>query len=842
MIPKTAYHSLILFLLSFCTVNAQKPQKLSSGEIYEQVQKLNFLGSVLYVAAHPDDENTKLISYFSNEVKARTAYLSLTRGDGGQNLIGSELRELLGVLRTQELLAARRIDGGEQLFSRANDFGFSKEPNETFSIWDKNQVLSDVVLAIRKFQPDIIINRFDHRSPGTTHGHHTASAMLSMEAFDLAGNKNSFPDQLSSLKTWQPKRIFFNTSWWFYGSEEKFAQADKSKMATINAGVYFGIKGKSNGEIAALSRSQHKCQGFGTIGTRGDEMEYLEFLKGDLAKDKNNLFEGINTTWSRVKGGEAIGKILNDIETHFNFKDPSVHIPKLIEAYQLVSKLEDEHWRTIKKQELENIILASAGLFFEGVSSEQSTNPDSDFTLKLEAVNQGAQDVELVAVTFLNNPENGIIQRKKLDKNKPFKTEKKLHTLASTPYTSPYWLNEKGTLGMYTVKDRAMIGRPDSEKLKLKWSLKIAGQPLDIYREIIYKISDPEKGEIYQPFEVLPEATATVIDEVTIFSDSKTKPISVRVKSGKANLKGNISLQVPQGWTVSPEKIDFDIAMKNDEKIVVFNVTPPSYENKGIIAPVITVDGQKYTQKLTTIQYDHIPKQSVLMPSEASVVRLNIKKSGQVIGYIEGAGDEIPQSLKQIGYDVRIIKPAEITETALSGFDAIVMGIRAYNVITDLQFKQRYLLDYVKNGGTMVVQYNTSGRRGFNGFNVPDFSPYELNISSDRVTDENAKVSFLNATHSVLNHPNKITEADFQGWVQERGLYFPDKWAPEFTPILGMKDLGETEKQGSLLVANYGKGYYIYTGLSFFRELPAGVPGAFKLFTNLISIGKKDKS
>lgn len=842
MIPKTAYHSLILFLLSFCTLNAQKPQKLSSGEIYEQVQKLNFLGSVLYVAAHPDDENTKLISYFSNEVKARTAYLSLTRGDGGQNLIGSELRELLGVLRTQELLAARRIDGGEQLFSRANDFGFSKEPNETFSIWDKNQVLSDVVLAIRKFQPDIIINRFDHRSPGTTHGHHTASAMLSMEAFDLSGNKNSFPEQLSSLKIWQPKRIFFNTSWWFYGSEEKFEQADKSKMATINAGVYFGIKGKSNGEIAALSRSQHKCQGFGTVGTRGDEMEYLEFLKGDFAKDKNNLFEGINTTWSRVKGGETIGKILNDIEAHFNFKDPSVHIPKLIEAYQLVSKLEDEHWRTIKKQELENIILASAGLFFEGVSSEQSTNPDSDFTLKLEAVNQGGQDIELIDVTFLNNPENGKIQGKKLDKNKPFKTEKRLHTLASTPYTSPYWLNEKGTLGMYTVKDMAMIGRPDSEKLKLKWSLKIAGQPLDIYREIVYKISDPEKGEIYQPFEVLPEATATVIDEVTIFSDSKTKPISVRVKSGKANLKGAVSLQVPQGWVVSPDKIDFDIAMKNDEKIVVFSVTPPSYENKGIIAPVITTDGQKYSQKLTTIQYDHIPKQSVLMPSEASVVRLNIKRSGQVIGYIEGAGDEIPQSLKQIGYDVRIIKPNEITETTLNGFDAIVMGIRAYNVISDLQFKQRYLLDYVKNGGTMVVQYNTSGRRGLSGFNVPDFSPYELNLSSDRVTDENAKVSFLNATHSILNHPNKITEADFQGWVQERGLYFPDKWASEFTPILGMKDLGETEKQGSLLVANYGKGYYIYTGLSFFRELPAGVPGAFKLFTNLISIGKKDKS
>lgn len=839
MIHKTAYRVLFLFLFSFGILNAQQPQKLNSGDIYEQVQKLNFLGSVLYVAAHPDDENTKLISYFSNEIKARTAYLSLTRGDGGQNLIGAELRELLGVLRTQELLAARRIDGGEQLFSRANDFGFSKEPNETFSIWDKNQVLSDVVLAIRKFRPDIIINRFDHRSPGTTHGHHTASAMLSMEAFDLAANKKSYPEQLASWETWQPKRIFFNTSWWFYGSEEKFEQADKSKMIAINAGVYFGIKGKSNGEIAALSRSQHKCQGFGTLGTRGDEMEYIEFLKGDFPKDKNNLFDGINTTWSRVKGGEAIGKILNEIEANFNFSDPSVHLPKLIEAYNLVSKLEDKHWRTIKKQELETIILASAGLFLEGVASEQNTNPNSEFTVRLEAVNRSNQNIELVDVSFLNNPESGKILGKKLDKNNPFKTEQKLRTTQGTSYTSPYWLNEKGTLGMYTVKDLSMIGRPDSEKLKLKWSLKIVGQPFDIYREIIYKYSDPEKGEVYQPFEVLPEATALVLDDVTIFPDAHAKPISVKIKAGKANLKGGISLKVPQGWKVAPENIDFEIAMKNDEKIVVFNVTPPASENKGTISPVITSEGKKYVQKLTTIQYDHIPKQSVLMPSEASVVRLDIKREGQNIGYIEGAGDEIPQSLKQIGYDVRILKPSEITETSLAGFDAIVMGIRAYNVISDLQFKQRYLLEYVKNGGNLIVQYNTSGRRGFN---VPDFSPYELNLSSDRVTDENAKVSFLNATHSVLNHPNKITENDFQGWVQERGLYFPDKWAPEFTPILGMKDLGESEKQGSLLIANYGKGYYIYTGLSFFRELPAGVPGAFKLFTNLISVGKKEKS
>ena len=838
MIHKTTFPSLLFFLFSFQFLNAQQPQKPTSGDIYEQVQKLNFLGSVLYVAAHPDDENTKLISYFSNEVKARTAYLSLTRGDGGQNLIGAELREKLGVLRTQELLAARRIDGGEQIFSRANDFGFSKEPKETFSIWDKDQVLSDVVLAIRKFKPDVIINRFDHRSPGTTHGHHTASAMLSLEAFDLANNKKSYADQLSDYDIWQPKRIFFNTSWWFYGSEDKFEKADKSKMLSINAGVYFGVKGKSNGEIAALSRSQHKCQGFGTSGTRGDELEYLEFLKGDFPKDKTNLFDGINTTWSRVKGGEAIGKILNEIEANFNFKDPSVHLPKLVEAYNLISKLEDKHWATIKKQELESIILASAGLFLEGISSEQSTNPNGEFTLKVEALNRSNQNIELIAIDFLNNPSNGSISGKKLEKNNPFKIEKVLKVAENTPFTSPYWLNEKGTLGMYAVKDKSLIGKPDSDKLKLKWNLKICGQPFEIYKEIVYKYADPERGEIYQPFEILPEATAEIIDDVTIFADATPKNILVKIKAGKATLKGKISLNVPKDWTVSPSEIDFEIAMKNDEKIVSFTVIPPSFENKGIISPIITSEGKKYTSELTTIQYDHIPKQSVLMPSEASVVRLNIKKAGQVIGYIEGAGDEVPKSLKQIGYDVRIIKPTEITENSLKDFDAIVMGIRAYNVIADLQFKQRYLLEYVKDGGNLIVQYNTVGRRGFN---FPNVSPYELQFSDDRVTDENAKVSFLNATHSVLNHPNKITDADFQGWVQERGLYFPDKWAKEFTPILGMKDLGESEKQGSLLVAKYGKGYYIYTGLSFFRELPAGVPGAFKLFTNLISIGKQEK-
>ena len=298
---------------------SQKPIKQNTSEIYESVKKLNFLGSVLYVAAHPDDENTRLISYFSNHVKARTGYLSMTRGDGGQNLIGPEIRELLGVIRTQELLAARRVDGGEQFFTRANDFGYSKHPDETLVVWNKDEVLKDVVSRIRKFKPDIIINRFDHRTPGSNHGHHTSSAMLSLEAFDLANDKN-YKTHKGSTDLWQPKRIFFNTSWWFYGSQKKFAEADKSKMLNFDIGLFSPSSGLSNNEVASIASSQHLSQGFGRRTTRGSEKEYVEFLKGDFPKDKTNIFEGIDTSWNRVKGGKAIGEILRSVEQNFILK------------------------------------------------------------------------------------------------------------------------------------------------------------------------------------------------------------------------------------------------------------------------------------------------------------------------------------------------------------------------------------------------------------------------------------------------------------------------------------------------------------------------------------------
>lgn len=815
---------------------AQAPEKKSSSEIYSSIQKLNFLGTALYVAAHPDDENTRLISYLSNEVKARTGYLSLTRGDGGQNLIGTELRELLGVIRTQELLAARRVDGGEQFFTRAIDFGFSKHPDETLRIWNEAEIMDDIVGIIRTFKPDVIINRFDHASPGTTHGHHTSSAMLSLEAFDLANNPNVYPEQLASVSVWQPRRLFFNTSWWFYGSEENFEKADKSNMLNLNVGTYYPIRGISNNEIAAFASSQHLSQGFGRLSNRGNENDYIQLLKGDLPVDKTNIFDGINTTWSRVEGGEAVGKILYAVEKEFDFGNPSKHIPQLVAAYKLLQTVPDTYWRVQKTKELEEILIASSGLYLEATAAEAYSAPNSSLKIDIEAINRSNQNIILksVGVSYsksILSPNDVLVEN-----------QGKLYNLTVTipeqaSYTSPYWLTEQGNLGMYQVTDKTLIGKPETTRaLIADFVLNINGFDLSIQRPVVYRYAKPEKGELYQSFEILPKVAVKIEDKVLIFSNSEPKQIPVQIKALEHNFKGVASLNIPDGWRISPEKVALEIAQKGDASTVFFTLSPPEFESEGKIIPIVTSSGQSYTQELVEINYEHIPKQSVLLPAETKVVRLNILKAGEHIGYIVGVGDRVPESLEQIGYKVSTIVPASIQEGSLKPYDAIVVGIRAYNVVEELKYKQRYLLDYVKNGGNLIIQYNTAGRRGLDFENL---APYDLHVSSDRVTDENSPIEILDKNHALVNVPNKVSLKDFNGWVQERGLYFPDTWGKEFTPILSMQDPGETPKKGSLLVASYGKGNYIYTGLSFFRELPEGVPGAYKLFANMLSLGNK---
>lgn len=826
--------STILALLTFTILQAQKPTIPSSSEIFESIQKLNFLGSVLYIAAHPDDENTRLISYMANHEKARTAYLSITRGDGGQNLIGPEIGELLGVIRTQELLAARRIDGGEQLFTRANDFGYSKDPEETLAIWNKEAVLSDVVLAIRKFKPDIIINRFDHRTPGTTHGHHTGSAMLSFEAFDLAGDKSAFPNLLKQANPWQPKRLFFNTNSWFYRSQEDFDKADKSNMLSFDIGTYYPLKGMSNNEIASLASSQHLCQGFGRLSQRGSQKEYIEFLKGDAITNKEDIFDGIDTSWNRIKGGKAIGTVLYAVENNFNFKDPSVHIPQLIEAYKLLQNIQDEHWKTQKTEELKSIIEMCAGLYIEASAETPTSTLNQTIKINIEALNRSNQTIVLESIT--QNDGKTISKNLELKNNDSEKFDTSYFISNNEPYTSPYWLNKKGSLGMYEVENKAFIGLPETPRnIVVNFNLKINNTAVTISKNVVYRYSKPDKGELYRPFEVIPEASAKILENVIIFNNGKQRDVTIAVKAGRDNLEGFVEVCHPKDWNVYPEKQKVNIAHKGEEQTLTFTVIPPKNQSEGYISPIVHVNDKDYTKELIEINYEHIPFQTVLLPSESKIVRLDIKKNGENIAYIAGAGDVVPESLQQIGYNVLTIKPDDISAETLSKFDAVVVGIRAYNIVENLDFKQQLLFDFVANGGNMIVQYNTS--RGLKADNI---APYALKLSSDRVTDENAEVRFLNPNHPLLNHPNKITQKDFEGWTQERGLYFPNSWNDKFTPVLSMNDKNETPKDGSLLVAKYGKGYYIYTGLSFFREFPEGVSGAYRLFANMLSIGKED--
>ena len=818
------------------SLQAQAPKKYTSSDIYQSVQKLNFLGSALYVAAHPDDENTRLISYFSNEVKARTAYLSLTRGDGGQNLIGPELQELLGVLRTQELLAARRVDGGEQFFTRANDFGYSKHPDETLRIWDKEKVLSDVVRIIREFKPDVIVNRFDHRTSGTTHGHHTTSALLSVEAFDIAANPAIYSDQLANTSVWQPKRLFFNTSWWFYGSRENFEKADKSNMLKLDTGVFYPMIGLSNNEIAALASSQHRCQGFGRLNTRGSQEEYIELIKGDLPSDPDNLFDGIDTSWSRVKGGKTIGDILYAVEKNFNFSDPTIHLNDLLEAHKLLKELEDDHWRTLKLTQLENIISAITGLYLEASSDNASAYPGNKASISIEAVNRSNAEIVLHSVSIGN-----AVQRdfdKPLRNNIKMNEKLELQIPENSSYSSHYWLSQPWSVGMYSVDNPELIGRPESPvAYTAEFHLSIGNYDIKLKRPVIHRYSRPDKGELYQPFIILPKATASFTEKVMVFASGDPKDVALTITAHKDSLAGEVQLKYPQGWQVENEIQKIDIVKKGDQQAVVFRVTPPAKEDDSYIYPVLRVNGREISKELVTIAYDHIPTQSVLLESKAKVVRLNIDKYGEHIGYIVGAGDKVPESLEQIGYQVHLIDPTEIEAGSLDKYDAVVTGIRAYNVLENLKFKQRFLFDYVENGGNLILQYNTAGRWAPQ---YKEIAPYPLTLSRDRVTNENSEVNIIAPNHPLVTFPNPITEEDFDGWVTERGLYFPQEWDPAFTPVFSMNDEGESPTEGSLLVAPYGKGYYIYTGLSFFRELPAGVPGAYKIFANMLSIGKAD--
>jgi LmbE family N-acetylglucosaminyl deacetylase len=822
---------LVLFLLAPAIGFSQINQQPSSSHLKLKLRKLNFLGSVLYMAAHPDDENTRIITYLGNGRLATAGYLSLTRGDGGQNLIGPEIRDLLGVIRTQELLAARRIDGGQQFFTRANDFGFSKSADEAFRIWGKDEILSDVLKVFRTYQPDVIITRFppDERAG---HGHHTASAVLANEAFELAGKADVLPEQAKELGVWQPMRVYTNTGRWW----NKYINESTPGVITLDVGGFSPLLGKSFPEIAALSGSQHKSQGWGQPGNRGYLPEFLELMKGPKAE--KDIFEGVNTSWSRVKGGEKVQPLMDRAMKEFDEENPAAIVPLLLQIRKAILSLEPGIWKTRKLAETEQLIVECSGLFIEATASGYHGSPGEKLKSSFEIVSRAGSDITLTKITSSALAWDTTINQV-LEKNKKVSINSTTSINEKLSYTEPYWLRDPHDQGIFKVRDPRMIGSPQNDPaVEFTFGLAVGGEQLEVKRPLIYKWVDNVKGELWRPFEIVPPVFVNLQEKVIVFSTSEPKELRLLLRSSSKNkVAGTLSLTMPSGWRSEPTSVAFELLRGGDELTRSFTIYPSASESKGSIKAIAEVDGKKYSEAIQYIDYDHIPVQTLLPEAQVNVVRLDLKKEGQMIGYIRGAGDETPAALRNMGYDVWEMKNEEVTLENLKKVDAVVLGIRAVNTNLRIRYFMADLLNYVKEGGTVIMQYNTNF-----DMEVETFTPFPLKISRDRVTDEDSEVRILKPDHPVFNVPNKITANDFQGWVQERGLYFPNQWDPSFEALLSMNDKGEQPKDGSLLVAKHVAGYFVYTGLSFFRELPEGVPGAYRLFANLVSLGKRPKA
>ena len=806
-----------------------------AARLLRDLERLQVVGRVLYVAAHPDDENTRLLAWLVADPKVRAAYLSLTRGEGGQNLIGAEQAPLLGLIRTNELLAARGIDGAEQIFGSERDFGFSKSSDETLRIWGKEAALGDVVWAIRRFQPDVVVTRFspdDH----DTHGHHTSSAILALEAFRAAADPKAYPEQLKFVATWQAKRIVWNRGG--FGPQVK-----EDGVVTMDIGNYDALLGTSAGEVAARSRSMHKSQGFGAAPQRGASPDTFKLLAGE-PMDRSFL-DDVDLTWGRVPGAAKLQALLAQARAQCDFAHPAATIPTLLAALDALEALPEKlPFQTLKEEKraaISEAIAACAGLHIDALAAESSTTPGAKLSVSVSALNRSPAKLALNVVRIFSAQEKlaekpiGAV----LNNNVISTHELPIVVPANAPLSNPYWLNEPPSAGRWIDHDFATAGLPEQPAaLRAEYLFSIEGHALTLVRPISYVWTDPVMGERRRALEILPPASLELSETMLAFPDANPRTLRVTVRASKGAIAGTVQPAAPAGFQLEPKSLPFQVAA-GAEQALEFQISPPqklSAETESVTGTLKLLGtlegGGTFDRSVRRLDYSHIPMQTLTPRAEVKLVRFSMQRALTKIGYIPGAGDEVPQALKQVGYQVTMLSDALLANESLSDYEAIVIGVRAFNVNDQLNRYHQKLMDYVAAGGTVVAQYNTQ-----NNLSKPlgQLGPWAFNISRDRVTDEEAEVTLLDPKHPLLNSPNQIGKPDFANWIQERGIYFADTWDEKYTPILSMHDPGETVKKGSLLVGKFGKGQFIYTGLVFFRELPAGVPGAYRLFANLLS-------
>ncbi|WP_027380685.1 PIG-L family deacetylase [Chryseobacterium daeguense] len=826
-----------VFILSFYTVfcSAQQVRPSKSSEIYREIKTLKNIPKVLYLAAHPDDENTGLLSWLINDQNVETAYLSLTRGDGGQNLLGTEQGAALGLIRTHELLEARKLDGAQQFFTRAIDFGFSKNTTDTFKQWNEDSIVADVVWVIRKFRPDVIICRFPPTA-AAGHGQHAASAVVAEKAFKLAGDKTAFPDQLKYVNTWQPKRMLWNT--FRFGGINTTAE----NQLKVTVGQYDAQLGMGYGELAGLSRSLHKSQGAGTQSVAGIKTEYFSHVAGDPAK--STLFDGVVKTWT-AKGNVHIDQELDKIISTFNFNKPDLSLPALLALRKKIMALQDSDLKMDKLKSLDNIILSCAGFMGEVVTNQAEAVAGNNYNFRLNLISRAENPVVLENVKWLGQSESF---NRKLSKDSLITIQHDIQIPADAAFTEPYWLAKPATnAAIFSVPNDTLVGLPETESpLNVLLDLKIASEKFQVKLPLSFKKLDPVRGDVVEALRIVPALELKFTQLLYLVKENEDLHLSLNVKvnSSKKFSNGKINLMY------NGEKLGGgELKSINGKDFTVDYIIPKAKlasinSNRLQLDANFIADGLAYNKKQVLIQYPHLPFLQYFAPATVIVMKGDIQVKVKKVGYVQGAGDFIPEFLRIAGIQVDVLKDEDfygnlnesdgnISQNKLSQYDAIVLGVRANNTEKKLGRWMPFLWSYVKSGGNLVMQYNTNQDTTVNQLGM-----YSFSIANKRVTEENAEVTFLNPNHKLLNFPNKITADDFKGWVQERGAYFPDQWDAAYEPLFEMHDTGEEPLQGSTLYAKYGKGNFIYTPLAFFRQLPAGNVGAARLFFNFLSAQK----
>ena len=803
------------------------------------LKRLNVVGSVLMIAAHPDDENTALLAYFARGRNVRTGYLSLTRGEGGQNLIGPEQGYLLGIIRTQELLAARRIDGAEQFFTRAIDFGYSKTADETLAKWGRETILGDIVWVIRRFRPDVIILRFSG-TPKDGHGQHQTSAILGKEAFSAAADRNRFPEQLQWVQPWQATRVLFNV---FSFTPEQEAELRKlPAKLEIDAGQYDPILGYSYAEIAGMSRSMHRSQGFGAPERRGSMLNYLVNVAGTPAT--RDVFDGIDTSWNRIPGGTEARQILAEAAREFVPQHPEKTIPLLLKARPLIAAMKDPI-AARKLEELDEAIGLAGGLWLDASSDVYQAVPGSSFHVHATAINRSNCPLELEGIRLegMSHVSDQKSLRAELKYNQPVTGDFTVAVPAAQPYSQPYWLEEPRKGDVYTVGSQELIGLAENPPvLRAHFRIRVGSETIDLVRPVWDRYVDRVRGELIRPLAIVPPVALQLPGASFVFPNARSRKIDVEVTVNTPQATGQVRLEAPPAWQVKPAEGRFQPGEAGEDETISFEISPPARtaDEKVAMRATALLPDKSISLDMVVIDYPHIRAQTLFPPATADLVHADIRTLARKVGYVMGAGDEVPDALRQVGCDVSLLSAQDLATANLSQFDAIVTGVRAYNTRPDLRANQQRLLNYVKAGGTLVVQYNVleGGFLAGNPKSLDKIGPYPMKITHDRVTDEDAPVEFPNPGSPLLNSPNRITEADFKGWVQERGLYFASEWDPQYQTLFSSHDPGEKPLAGGTLYTRLGEGAYVFTAYSWFRELPAGVPGAFRIFANLLSAGK----